>query len=232
MKKYLIFFLVCMTSTLYAMTAPETELKIALSDVTPFAYIENGELKGIHIDFFRQLEKESGLNFNFLMYPHARLVLALEEESPDLLIIFRPTCDKFHDYEIQGKKLYTSKPSIFLKKNGDHSKANLRIGKLIGTCTELVSSYVKKEFAFDVSSMDQAVEMLRSDRLDGICGLPTVINYSINKNKAFKKKLAVYKSVIDSNKYDAVICRKKNLNPDIKRKLEEGLKRIKILDIH
>ncbi|MFA6237918.1 MAG: transporter substrate-binding domain-containing protein [Bacteriovorax sp.] len=233
MKNLFILLLVCASCTLYsAADALGAEIKIATSNVAPFASLDNGELKGIYIDLFRHLEKESGLKFKIDLYPHARLVLALEEESPDLLIIFKPICNKYQEYEVQGKALHSLRPSIYLKKSVDQSRQNFRIGKLTGTCTELIKNYVKKEFAFDVSTMDQAIEMLKSDRIDGICGLSLVVNHSISKNKAFKEKLVVYKTVPEGNKYDAVLCRKKNLSPRTKRKLEDGLKKIKYPDIH
>lgn len=203
-------------------------LQVGLSEVGPFAYEENGMLVGINHDILSQLSKESGLTFKYSLYPHARMINSLNTSSPDLVINFSTTCQKYEkNYEIQSI-LYSLKPALYLKSSIDIKKTNPRIGRLRGTCTELISKHVKREMLTEVSSMEQALEMITSNRLQGVCGLNAVIKFYAQKI-GFQEKLVVYQT--SSRPLDAVICRKKSLPEDVKKKLEAAAKKVKKVHI-
>ncbi|WII71238.1 transporter substrate-binding domain-containing protein [Bdellovibrio sp. 22V] len=209
---------------LFPFLAKAQTLQVGMSDVAPFAYEEQGQIKGIHYDLFSQLAKESGLHFEYTIYPHARMVNAMATSSPDLAIFFSVTCLKYKQhYEIQ-EKLYTSTPKIYLKDSVDIKKHNLRIGRLRGTCTDLISQYVKPEMLTEVTTMEQAIEMLKSNRLQGVCGLVSVIDFYKEKAQ-YSEKLVAYHS--NNKPLEAVICRKKSLPEETKKKLEAAAKKLK-----
>lgn len=228
MRKYLkLFFLVFSISASNAILA--SEFKVATPNIAPFSYYENDELKGYHIDIFQQLEKLSGLKFNYKVLPYARVKLFIEREKPDLLINFRTNCLKFPtEYEVQGK-LFEVVPSILIKKSAVSAHSDIRVGRLIETCNKLMETNIRKDRIVDLASMDQAIEMLNVNKLEGVCGLEPVINYSIRKNKKFHEKLVIYKTQVnEGGLFDAVLCRKKSLSPEIKKKLEDAFPKIKI----
>jgi ABC-type amino acid transport substrate-binding protein len=209
-----------------AFSQENSPIEVGLSDIAPISYMKNGKLAGINIDILEQVKKSSNLNFDYQLYPHARLKKILDNGTPDLLIIFRPSCAKNnHLYEIQ-KTLYTIRPAILLRKDIDPKKPNLRISRVIGMCQELSARYVKKENIVDVANMDQAFRMLQAGKLDGICGNGPIVNYNMQNYPSLKKKLFVYRTMPATTSYDAVICRKKTLSLSVKKKLDEATKNI------
>lgn len=208
-------------------TAEINELQISTSEVAPFFYSKNGKMLGYHVEILNQLENLSGLKFKYTIVPHARLTNMLENSNPDLVIFFKNTCEKYADtYEVQTK-LYSVLPSIFIKSGIEPTKQAIRLGRINGTCSRLAQTFVKKDMILDLSSIDQAIAMLKSGRLDGVCSLPPVLNYSI-KESNFKRELVLYKTESYSDLNDAVICRKKSLPLRIKKKLEMAAKKLKI----
>ncbi len=205
------------------------ELRVAITNIPPFSYVEDQQFKGFHIDILHQIEHNSGLKFNYTLYPHARITTYLEGSNPDLFILSRIICDRSDKYEVQ-ETLYRIRPAIMVKQSVyKKNRNNYRIGRLLGTCTELFKKYVGK-LGTDVTSMEQAADMLKTNRLDGICSITPIINYAFNR-KNYKEKLVMHKQQPDTPLFDAVICRKKDLSPQIKRKLEAASKTIKIPDM-
>ncbi|WP_374078567.1 substrate-binding periplasmic protein [Bdellovibrio bacteriovorus] len=211
-----------------ATLASSPPLLVGFSEVGPFAYMENGKLVGINHDILSRLAEESGLTFKYSLYPHARMINSLEASSSDLAVNFSVTCQKYpKNYEIQNI-LYSVRSTLYLKSSVDMQKMNPRIGRLRGTCTELISKYVKPEMLTEVSSMEQALEMLTSNRLQGVCGLSSVIKFYAQKI-GFQEKLVVYQT--STRPLDAVICRKKSLPEGVKKKLEDAAKKLKKVSI-
>jgi ABC-type amino acid transport substrate-binding protein len=206
--------------------APQPALQVALSDVGPFAYKEAGAIRGINYDILNELAKKSGLIFKYRLYPHVRLKNALPNVNPDLIIIFSKTCNKFSDaYEIQ-EKLYSAKPTLFLKESVSLQDEKIRIGLIRGTCSDLSKRYFKPQMITDISDITQAIDMLASDRLEGVCGLAPVLKFGLARKKNFAEKLVA--SHTDSEVLEAVLCRKKSLSNEIKKKLEDAAKNLKL----
>jgi ABC-type amino acid transport substrate-binding protein len=210
-----------------AMAAPAKpiELEIALSDVGPFSYMENGTLHGINYEIFTQLAEKTGFKFNYKLYPHLRLINSLKNIDPDMAIFFSVSCDQYPLYYERKELVYTMKPTLFLKDSVKFNKETLRVGLLRGSCVDLSTKYLKQELVTEVSDIAQAIEMLHAGRLDGVCGLPALVNFAV-KQKKYPEKLVTYKT--DSQVLEGVICRKKSLSPEIKKKLDEAFKTVKI----
>lgn len=201
-------------------------LEIALSDVGPFSYKESGEIRGINYDILQELAKKSGLNFKYRLYPHVRLKNALPNVDPDLTILFSAACNKFSDnYEIQTK-IYTAKPTLFLKSSASLQDEKIRIGLIRGTCTYLSKRYFKPQMVTDISDITQAIDMMASGRLEGVCGLAPVVKFGLERKKNFTEKLTTTHA--DTEILEAVICRKKSLSLEIKKKLDEAGRNLKI----
>lgn len=205
---------------------PEPALQVALSDVGPFAYKEAGEIRGINYDILNQLSKKSGLDFKYRLYPHVRLKNALPNVNPDLTILFSAACAKFSDvYEAQSK-LYIAKPTLFLKESVSLKDEKIRIGLVRGTCSDLSRRYFKPQMITDISDITQAIDMMASDRLEGVCGLAPVVRFGLQRKKNFSEKLLA--SHTDSEVLEAVLCRKKSLSLEVKKKLDQAVARLKM----
>ncbi|MDG0817660.1 substrate-binding periplasmic protein [Bdellovibrio svalbardensis] len=205
--------------------AAEVPLKIAMSDVGPFSYSVDGKLHGLNYDILKDISKHSGIKFSFHLYPHIRLVNSLSNIKPDLAIVFEDSCLKYKsEYEVQTK-LYTSKPTLFLTKSANTDLSKLRIGLIRGTCVDLSTKYLKHELVMDIADMGQAMEMLKGGRIDGVCGLPLVVKFNLEK---VNYPSTLLKSHTDSKILQAVLCRKRELPENTKRKLELAVKEIKI----
>lgn len=207
---------------------PPGTLQVGMSEAAPFSYKEDDQFKGINYEILTQIQKESGLQFNYTMYPHARIANSIAGTNSDLAIFFSVSCTKHDKYEFHGK-LYEVKPGIYLKDAEALKRPGARIGALLGTCTHLIKQYVTPDMLVELTSMDHAIEMMRVGRLEGVCGIKAVIDYSIQKNKAFHDKLVL--AHLDNQPLEAVICRRKDLSADIKTKLEKAVLKIKIPEI-
>lgn len=219
MKK--LFITLTLLLTFRAEAAFSDELNIVLSDVAPFAFLENKEFKGYNVEVLRDIEKISGLKFNYYLFPHIRILNQQEKALMDLFIIHHKTCKGLgSDFEVQ-QKLYNLPPAILILKHVIPDQ-KMRIGRLAGTCTELMSKHLRPEQIININNFEQAVEMIKQHRLEGVCGLNPVIRHYL------KNDFVVYKSEEHSQDYQAVICRKVNLSPALKDKLDRAGKKIKV----
>lgn len=222
------FICVLFLYSMYCFAGAPTELSVAMSDVKPYSYSENGQYKGINYAVWEQIEKKSGLKFNYQLYPHARLQGMLKAENPDLVILFELTCSENNDnYEIQ-KELYSVKPTLFFKKGVDPKSKNIHVGRIRGTCQDLMKANIAADQVVELTDLDQVLSMLELGRIDGLCALDALMDYTVKRRTSFKEKLFVYKTQSKLKDFEAVICRKKSLSKNIKRKLEKAAQNIKI----
>ncbi len=221
-KKLFLLFLFSFS----ALAKNPPEIEIAMSDVKPVSYLEDGSFKGVNYDILKQIENLSKLKFNYNLYPHSRLLTKLPEVNPDMTILFQNACQKHQEQYEVAAPLYISTPTIFLKKDVRPSR-NLRIGRIAGTCTLIMNQHIEKEFQLDVATLDQALEMLNKNRLDGICGVPLVLKYSLT-NAHLKNTLVAYKSESNTHNFTAVVCLKKSLPEDLKKKIKAAINQVKI----
>lgn len=68
--------------------------------------------------------------------------------------------------------------------------------------------------------------MLEAERIDGVCGVGAVVDFSLGHFKDLQDKLAIYKSQPASSDYDSVLCVKKSLPIELKRKLELAARKV------
>lgn len=204
----------------------KAELNVAIPDVAPFGYLEDGELKGIYHRIFTNLEKESGIKFIYTLYPYARLKTSLISENPDLVILFAPVCEQHKPaFEIQ-KHLQRLTLSIFLKAKADVKSKDLRVARVRGTCLGFMNDTVKPENIIDVSDFKQALSMIELGRAEGVCALNLVLNYNEKKHPEFTEKLTQFKTQGPVAEFEAVLCGRKNIDQTLKKKLEKALKHV------
>jgi hypothetical protein len=200
-------------------------LEVSSTEVAPFSYMKNGKISGININIIEQIEKIAHLNFHYTLYPHGRFLKNLENSHPDLMIVFKVSCEKYNTYEVR-KKFFSGKPSIHLKKSIDPKKQDIRVARIIGTCIQLTNQNIKSDHLIDVVNMDQAFKMLNAGRLDGVCGNDPVIQYNMNRYKELKNNMKLYLTQPETDNYDAVLCLKKSLPPAIKKKINDAAEKV------
>jgi len=213
-------YVLCLSSA----QAASSSLTAALSDVGPFAYKEDRKLKGINYDILEQLAKESKLTFKYKLYPHIRMVTALESISPDITILFEKSCLKFEDYEVQAE-LYTAKPLLFTNRIAPVKESALRIGFIRGTCLDIRKRLLDGKKTVDILDMTQALSMFKAGRIDGICGLAPVVKFALTQSKSDLKLNPLH---TESEILKAVLCRRKDLPDETKKSLDAALKKVSI----
>lgn len=223
----LFFNLTIFLSTVTASAAAEkVELKVVIPEVAPFGYYEDGQIKGIHYEIFRRLEKESGIKFNYAIYPYPRLKALLSTEAPDLALVFASVCEQHQEnYEIQ-KHLQRLKLNIHLKANVDPKSKNMRIVRVRGTCVGYIHDAVKSENVIDVAEFRQALDMLELGRADGVCALDVVYKYGLKTHPQFTEKLVRFKTHSSVPEFEAVVCQRKKIPAALKIRLDKALKHI------
>ncbi|HEX7673734.1 MAG TPA: transporter substrate-binding domain-containing protein [Bdellovibrio sp.] len=214
MRKIFFFFLICFASVA---KSKDLDITVGLSDVAPFSYQENGVIQGLHYDIMKQIEEKSGLLFRYEIYPHARLAKALDNTSIDMTILFSEHCANSKGFEIQ-KDLYSLQPGLYVKKGVHKKLSELQIVLLRGTCTKLAEEIPTRD-VYDVTNMEQAVRMLQEKHVDGFCGLGPVFRAALNDQKISLKVTLLQR---EKQKYTSVICRRKNLPDQIKKKLDKA----------
>lgn len=222
MFKFFLFFAVLASHGISSAEA----VRVGLSDVPPFSYEKNGKFQGLNYDIFQQLAAKSGLDFKYEIYPHIRLSQTLPSADVDLVLLFSPSCLQHkNEFEIITT-VYSLRVAIYVRTPLPSSTKDLKIGRLLGTCTELMKEYVKPENVYNVSDMDQAIHMIESGRLDGVCGLAPVLKYALVQSAKQPLKLLRFQSQKEA--MDAVLCRRRTLRPKFKGLLENAAKGLNV----
>lgn len=200
-------------------------LETALSEVEPFAFKKKTVIQGINYDLLRQIESKAGLKFNYGLYPHFRLTTDLGGTRADVAIMFETTCQRQPTYEVQSI-LYSIKPTLYLKEPLNLKSKDLRVGLIRGTCTYVPKKVIPAEMVTEINDMSQGIDMIRAGRLDGVCGLKPVVEASLSHKHKLPVKLVPH--YLDEKMLRSVVCVKKTLPTAMKRKLELGVKDLKI----
>lgn len=203
-------------------------LQVGLSDVAPISFIKDGKISGINYDITKQIEKNSGLKFNYTLYPHARIKKVLETPGPDFVLVFKGVCSKYSNHYEMSKDLYPMQIQMHLNKSIDPVKTDIRIARIRGTCVDLSTAHVKRELILDVDDLNQAINMLKVKRIDGVCGTDLVIAHHLKAHPEIKEQLYVYKTQLKDDRLESVMCMKKNLSDIVKKKLHKATENLKI----
>ncbi|MBC7464818.1 MAG: transporter substrate-binding domain-containing protein [Bdellovibrio sp.] len=229
MFRWILFSVLTVTNAVAAVSeVSPARLRIAISDVATFGYSENGQIKGINYRIFEQLGKESGVKFSYILYPHARIKSLLPTEDPDLVILFAPACiQNKAEYEIQ-ERLYQMKSVMYLKASVDPKNKDIRVARVRGTCTELMTENVKPENVVELADLKQGLAMLELGRIEGVCALDTVLKYNLKHHPEFNEKMVHFKTELHKAAFEAVLCRRKNLPVALKARLEKAMKNVDV----
>lgn len=208
------------------------KLRIGFTEVVPYGYKDKeGNIHGINYEILQQIEKKSGLEFEYRLYPQARLTAGISAGDMDIALVFDHTCAlKYAEgYEFQSP-LYNAKSSIFTAQPLSPAMKEIKIARIRGTCSlwPKESDQVKSVF-YDVNNFAQAIEMVRAKRLDGVCGLEPVIRYHIKRMKA--PDFYIWKA--HPKEMRAGLCLRKDLPADVKKKLKDASDNLEVnLDIN
>lgn len=227
MPTWISFFILFVFISFAEGKTSHSTLAIAIPDVAPFGYMDQDDtLKGLYFDVFKRIEKASELNFEYTLYPYARLKTSLSNDRPDLVILFAPLCELHKElYEVQQRFKRLS-VSLFLKANADSKSKDLKMARVRGTCLTFMDGTIKPENIIEVADFKQAVSMLQLGRIDGVCALNLVYEFNIKKHPEFTEKMVRFKTGGQSLDFEPALCRRKDLPQASKLKLEKAVKSI------
>lgn len=173
------------------LSAQSYPLQVVSTERPLLQYQENGELKGPSAEIFKLLLKESGLRKSVDFMPWAR-AFQIAESTPNTIIFSlirnEEREDKFHWLLPVSQLIQTF---VGKSKNTSHEQYNLASiqGKLtvvvrntFGHQLLLESGFIENENLYVVSSIDAALSLFFSDKVDFIFTEPNVVRANLSAN--------------------------------------------------
>jgi ABC-type amino acid transport substrate-binding protein len=192
----LILFLIltCAPSAFAKATTRETAkepLRVALFDKPPFAYFDEGKLKGFHYILAKAISEKMGRELHAELVPIRRAMELLRQGSVDIVIM----TDQSTFEEMKTRKsflltvttiIYTlpSHKPVLAKKDVD---ANM--GRLAGGCADLAD--IPGIHWNDLKSYEQALDVLLLGRVQSVCGTEAM-NPVLNRRKLTSEQVKAY----------------------------------------
>ena len=193
----------------------------------PWGYInENGEFKGIFVDYSKELEKRSGIEFERSLAPYARVWRNLQNGKTDISFLIRSNDrDDIVEYVtkfITSSSVVVAKKGAKLKSYQDLKTLNIGVvrGVRLSKKFDEDSNLNKKEFR----DYEILFHMFKEGRVDAVAGNIVSILY-LAKESGIEDNLGdIYKlETIEA----WVQISKKSKNKQIIPKIEKAAKSIK-----
>jgi GGDEF domain-containing protein len=157
----------------------------------PFDFLENGELKGIGVDFWRLLAKKANLNYNFILESYWPNVLkAIKEEKADLTVNTSKTKERA-EYAIFTKPYMKFPLALVCRKDvkeNDIYKLKIGVGKDF-TAEKLMKKYYPKINLIEEKNVIEALKDVENNKIDCVVDNLAVLVYLVNKNHFLNVKL-------------------------------------------
>lgn len=192
-------------------------LTIGVNNLPPFAIIEeNGNLRGIHVDYLRLLEKRSGHCFHVKSVPFARLIYHMKRGDYDGAVFFK-----------SKSRASFAKPLVLILAGPFHTilpKKGLVLttledlkGKIVGTLSK--GSIVKKIAKipgiqmYKSDSYNMMLKMLAKGRTDAVAGNIMMITWEL-KDPAIAKEVDIKDALDFGHKEQWLHFSLKSINQD------------------
>jgi len=99
----------------------------------PYAFVENGTLKGIHVDIVKAVMKEIGINYKISTYPWARVVRVTNNSEVDFSFPWVGKPQRFEKYLLvgpihEGRTVFAVKKSSTIKYETLNDISGLTVG--------------------------------------------------------------------------------------------------------
>jgi diguanylate cyclase (GGDEF)-like protein len=157
----------------------------------PFDFIENNELKGIGIDFWKLIVKKANLKYNFIVEDYWPNVLkAIKEEKADLTVNTSKTKERA-EYAIFTKPYMKFPLALVCRKDikeNDIYKLKIGVGKDY-TAEKLMKQHYPKINLIEEKNTIEALKDVENNKIDCVVDNLAVLVYLVNKNHFLNVKL-------------------------------------------
>lgn len=207
----------------------------------PYAYLENGQLKGIHVDIVKAVMAQSGVKYSITTFPWARVVRTTNEASVDFSFPWVGKPERFKKYLMvgpihEGRTVFAVKKSSSITYNNLQDISGLTVGTVrdysYSTEFDNATNFKKDNAAKDNINI---IKKLTNGRVDLIIGDENVLAAEAKKLGVLSDIKFLPKAVKNALRY-AAFPKQNNKQAETFRK---GLDKIiksgehqKILDKH
>ena len=159
-----------------------------------YAFMENGKLKGIHVDIVKAVMKEIGISYKISTYPWARVVRVTDDNDVDFSFPWVGKPVRFEKYLMigpihEGRTVFAVKKSSTIQFNSLKDISGLTVGTVrdysYSTEFDSASNFKKDSAAKDNINI---IKKLTNGRVDLIIGDENVL-------AAEAKKLGVFNDI-------------------------------------
>lgn len=174
-----------------AYIAEGKEIAIAfIPNRKPYSYIdEKGNMVGIFVDMIKQIEKEVGLHFNYVMMPKGMTPAEYMEKNPNHLVVGASAQNKqFQNSEyILSESLYADNVAIVSKSNVEYDinaqKGSYKLA--VSKSFVALQNYIKENYLeFEmilVEDTEAGLEMVRNGEVDFMAQDTSVLTSFLKK---------------------------------------------------
>jgi hypothetical protein len=166
-------------------------LRVALFDKPPFAYFDEGKLKGFHYALAKGISERTGRELQADLVPVRRAIELLRQGKVDVVIM----TDQTSFAEMKTRKAFLLGVTTFIYTLPSHkpvlSKKDLdtNMARLAGGCSELAD--IPDIHWSDLKSYDQCLDVLLHGRVQAICGTEAM-NLALNQRKLSSDQIKAY----------------------------------------
>jgi len=192
LNRFLILFSIFISIPVLAKLEP---LRVALFDKPPFAYKEDGVMKGFHYSVAQGIADRTGRKLQINLVPVRRAIELLRQGQVDIVIM----TDQTSFEEMKTKKAFLISANTFIYTKADHkpvlSKKDIagNMARLAGGCTEFNDLPGVKWS--DLKSYEQTLDVLLLSRVEGVCGT-VAFQAILNRRKISADQVKTY-TVLD-----------------------------------
>jgi polar amino acid transport system substrate-binding protein len=181
------FYIAFVCSMLFSVETHSKDrcLEMHIIQNAPLGYYDKDKkLVGMHTEALEEIEKLSGICIRKRLMPYARIWKSIKNGGHDGGIVFRSP-ERSHLVEYVA--LIETFKTVVIPQTGKKIRTysdltNLIIGKTRGTRLSDVFDNDHKLTILDVTSYEQAVNMLSIGRIDAIAGSALVLSYQLSQN--------------------------------------------------
>lgn len=187
MKNFIFIALIIFTSNSVLAKDNNSCLNLHVIKNSPLGFTnEDGHEGGEHFDYLSAIEVDSNICINKLILPYPRIWGSIKSGGHDGGIVFKSASrSAYVDYVAIIRTVKTTViPAKRIELNSYEDLKLIRIGKVRGT--HLSSEFDNNNAlnVIEVTTYDQATQMLKHGRIDAIAGSALVLSYQLMKHNA------------------------------------------------
>jgi polar amino acid transport system substrate-binding protein len=161
------------------------QLVVAMPNWPPLKIVDNGKFGGIEVLIFKEITKQTGIDFTYLECPWVRCLKMIESGEADLISSVAKLPERAEYIEFIGPPLWDGYEIAFYTMGREiESYVDLKkksIGVIRGGAYFNKFDNDKSLRKFAVTEEDQLIKMLLNNRIDVIVGIGHNLDYLIHE---------------------------------------------------